>query len=276
MAPVPGPVPALSAHPRTPRLVRLVRWSRLVLHLGTAAFLLRFVVPRADPEQARIIKSRWAADLLSLLALRLEVEGEPPPADGRGVLLVGNHVSWVDVFAIGAVRHTRFVAKSDIRDWPLAGVIAERAGTLFVQRTRRHDTGRTAARVHEALAAGDCVGFFPEGTTTEGDRLLKFHSSLFEPAVAHGAPVHPLAIRYLHVDGTPCRAAAFAGELSFAQSLGLVIRTREIVVKLAFAEPIDPAGLGRREVAAIARERVAALLGLPPEIPPTPSNVTSP
>lgn len=250
-------------HHRTPRVIRVVRWTRLFLHLGSAAFILRFVFPRAHPQRRRELGSRWAQDLLGILAIRLECEGEPPASPDAGALVAANHVSWLDVFAIGAVRHTRFVAKSEIRDWPVAGPIAERAGTLFVRRERRHDTGRIASHVKDALAAGDCVGLFPEGTTTEGDRLLKFHSSLFEPAVAHGARVHPVALRYLHADGTPCRAAAFVGDLTFAQSLGLVIRTREIVVRVSFADPVEPAGRNRRELAAATQERVATLLGLP-------------
>ena len=104
---------------------------------------------------------------------------------------------------------------------------------------------------------------FPEGTTTEGDRLLKFHSSLFEPAVANRARVFPVAVRYENADGSPLRAAAYVGDLSFAQSLGQVIRTRETTVRIAFAEPIDPDGLSRQQVAAEAHRRVATLLGLP-------------
>jgi len=252
-------------HHRTPRVVRAVRWTRLILHLAWAAFMLRFVYPRADAERRRELGSRWSQDLLALLAIRLECEGEPPEIQATGALIASNHISWLDVFAIGAVRHTRFVAKSEIRDWPVAGMIAERAGTLFVHRARRHDTGRIANHVKEALAAGDCVGLFPEGTTTEGDQLLKFHSSLFEPAVAHGTPVHPVALRYQHPDGTPCRAAAFVGELTFAQSLGLVIRTREMVVRIAFSEAVEPAGRNRREVASQTHARIATLLDLPPQ-----------
>jgi 1-acyl-sn-glycerol-3-phosphate acyltransferase len=250
-------------HHRTPRFIRFVRWTRLILHLGSAALILRFVYPRAGPERRRELGTRWSRDLLAILAIRLDCEGESPPEAGHGTLIAANHVSWVDVFAIGAVRHTRFVAKSEIRDWPVAGLIAERAGTLFVHRARRHDTGRIANHVKDALAAGDCVGLFPEGTTSEGDRLLKFHSSLFEPAVAHGARVHPVALRYLYPDGTPCRAAAFIGELTFAQSLGLVIRTREMVVRVAFCEPVDAAGRNRREVALETHARVARRLDLP-------------
>jgi 1-acyl-sn-glycerol-3-phosphate acyltransferase len=143
--------------------------------------------------------------------------------------IAANHVSWLDIFAISRRAPTRFIAKSEIRDWPLAGWIAERAGTIFIRRERRRDTGRISERVHAALAEGDCVGLFPEGATTEGDEMLKFHSSLFEPAVANAAHVHPCAIRYERADG-PCREVAYVGELSFMQSFGLVMRQRGVVV----------------------------------------------
>ena len=160
------------------------------------------------------------------------------------------------------MRSTRFIAKSEVRDWPLAGWIAERAGTIFIRRERRRDTARINDLVGEALARGDCVGLFPEGTTTEGDALLPFHSSLFEAAVANRAHVHPCAIRYEHADGSLCRAMAYVGELSFMQSLGLAIRQRGVVARLRFAPGVDTAGRGRREVAAAAEASIASLLGV--------------
>jgi 1-acyl-sn-glycerol-3-phosphate acyltransferase len=106
-------------------------------------------------------------------------------------MIAANHVSWLDIFALSAAWPTRFVAKSEIRDWPAAGWIAERAGTLFIRRERKRDIARIHEQIHEVLERGDCVGLFPEGTTSEGDTLLKFHASLFEPAIANGARVHP-------------------------------------------------------------------------------------
>lgn len=179
-------------------------------------------------------------------------------------MMAPNHVSWIDTFAVSAVRPTRFIAKSEIRDWPIAGWVAQKAGTIFIRRAKRNDTARINELVHAALEEGDCVGFFPEGTTSEGDKLNKFHSSLFEPAVANRARVQPVAIRYEYPDGSLCRAMGFVGDLSFAQSLGLVARQKRIIARLCFAEPIDPAGLTRRDVAKIAQERVASLLGLAP------------
>jgi 1-acyl-sn-glycerol-3-phosphate acyltransferase len=240
-----------------------VRWTRLLLHVASSFLTLRFAWPRADARRRHEIAVRWSQDLLAILAIRVRCEGRHPPHGRQGAMIAANHVSWADIFAIASVRHTRFIAKSEIRDWPLAGWLAERSGTIFIRRARRHDTARINALVHDALAGGECVGLFPEGTTTEGDRLLKFHSSLFEAAVANRARVYPVAVRYEHPDGTPLRSVAYVGDLSFAQSLGLVIRTRETIARLAFAEPIEPDGLTRQEVAAEAHRRVASLLGLP-------------
>lgn len=181
-------------------------------------------------------------------------------------MIAANHVSWLDIFAIMSVRPALFIAKSEIRRWPGAGWIADRAGTLFVHRARRHDTARINARVHEILARGDCVGLFPEGTTTEGDRLLPFHTSLFEPAIANRATIHPAAIRYEAADGSRRSDFAYVGGMTFLESLARVVASRGVVVRLEFGAPIEPSqGRDRREAARLARQRIASLLHLDPQ-----------
>ena len=255
--------PATLSASRTPRLLRALRWTRLVLHLAWALALLRFAWPRADAGRRHEIATTWAGNLLTILAIRVRCEGRLPPRGRHGAMIAANHVSWADIFAIASIRHTRFIAKSEIRDWPVAGWLAQRSGTIFIRRARRHDTARINAMVHDALADGECVALFPEGTTTQGDRLLKFHSSLFEPAVANRARVYPVAVRYEHADGTPLRSVAYYGEQTFMQSLALVIGTRETIARLSFASPIETDGLSRQQVAAETHGRVATLLGLP-------------
>jgi len=250
-------------HPRAGRVLRFVRWTRILAHVGAALLILRFIFPRASRERRRALHGWWSRKLVRLLGMELRVEGPAPPTDERGAMISANHVSWLDVFLVSSVRPTRFIAKSEIREWPVAGWIAERAGTLFVRRARRHDTGRINDIVQGALADGDCVGLFPEGTTTMGDRLLKFHSSLFEPAVVNAAHVHPLAIRYEHADGSLCRAAAY-DDLTFMQSLSLIARQRGVVARLIFAERLEARDSTRRDLARDAGERIATLLGLPP------------
>jgi len=241
------------------------------MHVVAALFLLRFVFPRASLERRRALHAWWSRKIVRILGVEVHIEGPPP---GPGTLVAANHVSWIDVFCVSSVRSTRFIAKSEVRDWPVAGWIAERAGTLFVRRARRRDTARINDIVHAALAQGDCVGLFPEGTTTMGDRLLKFHSSLFEPAVANRASVHPIAIRYEHSDGSLSKAMAY-DDLSFMQSLALILRQRHVIARIAFLDVVEVDGLTRREVAAVAQERIASRLGLPspgsePRTPPGP------
>jgi 1-acyl-sn-glycerol-3-phosphate acyltransferase len=231
-------------------------------HAVAALAILRLVFPRAGAVRKRALVGWWAGKLLRIVEVTARIEGEPPAPGEAGAMIAANHVSWLDIFALQAVRPTRFVAKSEVRDWPIAGWIAERAGTLFIRRSLRRDIARINEMVQGALGAGDCVGIFPEGMTTEGDELRKFHSSLFEAAVVNHAQVHPCAIRYEHADGSLCRAMAYVGELSFMQSLGLVIRQRRIVVRIRFAPPIDAASATRRDLAASCRAAVASLLGL--------------
>jgi 1-acyl-sn-glycerol-3-phosphate acyltransferase len=232
----------------------------MAAHAGYAALILRFVFPRVDAARRRALVRWWSARLVRILGVEVRVAGEPPRAESPA-MIAANHISWLDIFVVMSVQPARFIAKSEIRDWPIAGWIADRAGTLFIRRARRHDTARINEQVHAAFAEGACVGLFPEGTTTEGDQLLRFHSSLFEPAIANAAAVHPAALHYAHEDGSPCRAMAYVGEISFMQSLGLIIRQRGVVAHLAFAAPVDAAGNDRRTVARTAHERVASLLG---------------
>jgi 1-acyl-sn-glycerol-3-phosphate acyltransferase len=231
-------------------------------HAVLAALLLHIVFPRVSAGRRRIITQWWSGKLLRILNVRARVEGAIPDATERGAMIAANHVSWLDIFLISSARATRFIAKSEIRDWPAAGWIADKAGTIFIRRDQWRATSGINDRVRIALEAGDCVGLFPEGITTEGDTLLKFHSSLFQSAIANEAHVHPAAIRYETREGALCREMSFIGERSFMESLALIIRQKAVVAKVVFAAPIDTAGTTRREVTQAAEGRVATLLGL--------------
>lgn len=240
----------------------------MLLHALHGAFILRVVFPRVAPRRRRELVGWWSGKLLRIAGVSVQVQGEPPTATETGAMIAANHVSWLDIFAISSVRPTRFIAKSEIREWPLVGWIAERAGTIFIRRERRRDTARISQRVHAALAEGDCVGLFPEGTTSWGDEVRKFHTSLFEPAVANAAHVHPCAIRYEDEDKALCREMAYADDLTFPQSFRRVLRCRGVTVRLVFAPPIETAGRTRREVAPLAQATVTSLLGLDPGTEP--------
>jgi 1-acyl-sn-glycerol-3-phosphate acyltransferase len=236
----------------------------MLAHAARAALILRFVYPRATPERRRALMHWWSGRLLAILNIKPHVDGEPPGTAATQAMIVANHVSWIDIFLISSVRPTRFVAKSEILAWPVAGWIADRAGTLFIRRDQMRDMARIDARVREVLQQGDCVGLFPEGITTEGDELRKFHTSLFEPAVANGAHVHPAAIRYEHPDGSLCRQMSFIGERTFGESMGLILRQREVRARIMFAPPIETAGASRRDIARRVESEIARLLDLDP------------
>jgi 1-acyl-sn-glycerol-3-phosphate acyltransferase len=231
-------------------------------HAVLAIVLLSSIYPRLAPPRRRAVVGWWSGKLLRILNIRVRVEGLAPRAREHGAMIAANHVSWLDIFLVSSVRPTRFIAKSEIRDWGIVGWIAERTGTLFIRRDQLRDTARINALVHDALAGGDCVGLFPEGITTEGDMLHKFHTALFEPAVANEAHVHPAAIRYEKPDGSLCREASFRGERTFMESISLVIGERAMVARIAFAPVVETPGAHRRDVAREAQARIASLLGL--------------
>jgi 1-acyl-sn-glycerol-3-phosphate acyltransferase len=228
----------------------------MAAHAAAGALILRFVYPRTPPARHAQLMRAWSRKLLRILRVETVVEGTLPAWSGP-VMIVANHVSWLDIFVIASVRAARFVAKREIRDWPVVGWIVEKAGTLFLAREARRDLARMSEHVHGALAAHDCVGLFPEGTTTEGDAVLKFHASLLEPAIRNAARVVPVALRYESPAGELCRNASFAGEITFMQSFARVVRERRMVARIAFLEPVDAAGRDRRALAAQLRERIA-------------------
>jgi 1-acyl-sn-glycerol-3-phosphate acyltransferase len=208
------------------------------------------------PARDRAI-SRWSDKTLKILGVRLAAG--TPPEFTHGAMLVANHISWLDVFVIHAARRVHFVSKHEVRDWPLVGWLAERAGTLFIQRAKKADTARINQEMHALLRDGAWVAVFPEGTSTDGRKLLRFLPSLFQPAVDENLPVVPAALQYQTPQGAYTDAAAYADNVSFAQSLWRIAGEKEIVARLTFGLPIR--GDHRRELAEAAYQEIAGVLG---------------
>jgi 1-acyl-sn-glycerol-3-phosphate acyltransferase len=178
-------------------------------------------------------------------------------------VFVANHVSWLDIWLIYALRPVRFISKADVRAWPVVGWLAEKTGTLFIERERRQHTAAIIKEAEAALAQGDCIGLFPEGTTTDGLRLLPFHASLFQAAVAQQAPIVLIAIRYRLADGGVDTAPAYYGDLSLADSLRAVLARRRIRVEARYLGTLISAGKTRRELSRAAENAIATALNLP-------------
>lgn len=254
--------PKITLPPRTQshRLVRVVRWLRLLTHIGVALMLVGMIFPRISVKGRENITGWWARKLLRILNVSLSIHGARPTSVVRNLIVAANHISWLDIFVINATQPARFIAKAEIRDWPIAGWLCDKSGTIFIQRARRHDTVRINDTMRNVLAEGATIGFFPEGTTTAGDKLLKFHTSLFEPAVVNAATIAPAAISYRTSDGERCGAAAFIGELSFAESVATMIAEKSMIAVITFAPQIEATGLTRRELAFRSEAAIAKIL----------------
>ncbi len=249
--------------PDTRQFIRVIRWTRLFIHVGWALALAAAVFPRVSIATRARITQRWSAKLLRILNIVLSVHGARPAEGARNLIVAANHVSWLDIFVINSAQPALFVAKSEIRDWPVTGWLCERSGTIFVRRAKRSDTGRINIEMRDTLATGATVGLFPEGTTTAGDRLLKFHSSLFEPAVVNAATVAPVAVRYFTSEGEPTDAAAYYGDIGFSDSIRQIIGQKSMIADITFAPTIHAGGITRRVLAQKSEAAIAAILDLP-------------
>src|SRR5215813_15628246 len=207
----------------TARCVRaLGLLGQLLLMLAGAVV----VAPRLSPGTRGALGARLAVRTLHTLQVRVRRLGATP-YDGP-MLLVANHVSWLDVYALNAlVGGPRSVAKSEVARWPIAGAIARGFGTFFHVRGNCRDAARAKDAVAAALRAGERVVVFPEGTTSEGDEVGPFHAAFFQAAVDARVPVQAVAVRYPGPAGRPDPAAAFVGDMTFVASLARVLRRRQ-------------------------------------------------
>ena len=196
--------------------------------------------PHLSQPARAVLTQRWSCHLLHILAIKVRVSGKAPGVYPANTLVVANHISWLDIFALNSVTVSRFVAKKELLGWPLAGYLVKNAGTLFIDRNNRRDASRVNEQLAEALKNGGCMAVFPEATTSEGLSLLPFKPSLFESARLAHATVQPVAIRYQTPGGHYCAAAAYAGDTSFWQSMNLILATRAMVVDLVYTEAIPP------------------------------------
>jgi 1-acyl-sn-glycerol-3-phosphate acyltransferase len=170
---------------------------------------------------------------LSALDVHYRVEGQPP---GRG-LVVANHLSYLDILIFSAVMPCFFVAKAEIKNWPYFGRAARTGGSLFIDRNSPASAEKVAALIAERLVLPVPVLFFPEGTSTDGSSLLRFHSWLFEPAIRAGAPVTAAALRYVPLNGAEERELCWFGDHPFLSHLWKTLGTAGFTAELRFSEP---------------------------------------
>jgi len=165
----------------------------------------------------------WSRQLLRLCRVQVSIQGQPQ-TEGA-VLWVANHVSWLDIFIINSVRSTHFVAKSEIRRWPLLGWLVAGSGTVFIDRGRRHAIKEVATQLQQLFAQQQVVGLFPEGTTTDGLDVKNFHNSLFATVIGAQVPLQTIALRFFAGNKRSTRFA-FTGEQSLVANLWFLLSSK--------------------------------------------------
>ena len=222
----------------------------MVLHLAQGLATIAIVFPRAGrPRRDRLIR-QWDAKLLKLFAVRVSVDA-PHGFDARAPqrLFVGNHVSWLDIYVMQAITASRFVAKSELAAWPVLGRLVRDTGTIFIERARRSDTRRINSVLKQHLSDGDIIAVFPEGTTSDGGDVRKFHANLFQSALDAGAQIVPFCLRYTDAKGQLSTAPAYLNDLTFWDSVKLTLREPRLRCELTIFSPLETAGRDRRQLA---------------------------
>lgn len=237
------------------------RLLRVLLHLFVGLAICALVFPFIGAAARTAHIRRWSEKLLALCRVEVRIS-DAGIAEARRALIVSNHISWLDIFVINTLHPCRFVAKSDIRSWPLIGWLCEKTGTIFISRGKLRDVRRIYQGLVTSLHAGEHVAFFPEGTTAAQGRLLPFHANLFEAAIEAGVPVQPFALRYTDSSGRLHPAVNFIGDMTFVQSMLTILKAGKITAQLVVlpAIPTDKTS-HRRELADAAHAAIAQGLG---------------
>jgi 1-acyl-sn-glycerol-3-phosphate acyltransferase len=223
------------------RIVAVILW----ILLGFAILLVYYQwapIPRRDA-----LYKWWSTVMLRICGIRVDVIGEPLPF-GSG-LLIANHVSWIDIFVLCSRRATIFVAKREIRQWPVLGWLVALVGTIFIERGNRKAVTNVGIQMARRFEKSQLVGLFPEGTTSDGMDVLPFHAGLFEPALQSGVAIQPVALRY-RLRGQRSSFAAYVGDESLVANAWRVLGESGVSVDVVYLPPMrrsdSEAGYGSR------------------------------
>jgi 1-acyl-sn-glycerol-3-phosphate acyltransferase len=247
------------------KLLRVaVRLPAMIFLLLLGLFILFALFPRWEYARQRLMIKRWSGWLLTSVGV---VPQELQLADAQTlstisgpVLLAANHVSWLDIFVINAIQPAHFVAKSDIRSWPLVGLLCDRSGTIFVERSRRTAVREVLQVMADRLTRQGIVAVFPEGTTGDMYTLQPFHSNFLQAAVTTRSSIVPLGITYKNADGNVADAVQFIGETTFAASAIKIMSQPKIIAKLIITQTIRVTEQTRHELCEATQQQISQAL----------------
>ncbi|WP_028695211.1 lysophospholipid acyltransferase family protein [Pseudomonas cremoricolorata] len=244
----------------TARLARLLAVLGLGIGMASAMAAAERLGLKPSLQRRQRWSRRFMRHLVAALPFQVEVIGTLPQ---RPMLWLSNHVSWTDIPLLGMLTPLSFLSKAEVRHWPLAGWLAEKAGTLFIRRGGG-DAQRLRGQIAEQLHSAQPLLIFPEGTTTDGRELRTFHGRLLAGAIDSGTPVQPVAIEYRR-DGKADRLAPFVGDDDLLSHLLRLFALPRGQVRIHLLEPIESRGRERAVLALQAQQAVyLALFGVAP------------
>jgi len=248
----------------------LFRLSRTALHLAGGMLTVALIYPFITQGTRLALKQRWSRQLLTMLGVSQKVGAGDTPrskypwgATNKAIaahptgLLVANHISFLDIFVINAWAPAAFVAKDDVRNWPLLGWLSHHTDTIFMQRGSRRAAHAARDHLVGQLRAGQLIAVFPEGTTSDGHTVQPFHGALFQSAIDAGVPVMPVALRYIDAQTQQSsHAADFVGDMTLVSCLWSIAASTGLIAQIEPLPALAPDSLDRRHLAARAHHAV--------------------
>lgn len=242
------------------QLTRIYRIFLVIFYTLTGFIIAGLFLPIASKPLKSMLISWWCKRLIGAFNIKVIVTGDIPPANLSHAMVIANHVSWADIHVLNSIIPLRYIAKADIKNWPVFGFFAKQVNTLFIDRTKKQDAMRIVDTTTDCLLAGDRLCLFAEGTTTDGTTILPFKSSLIEAAIRAEVPIYPVAIHYVMPDGSPNTAMAYAGETTLKESMQNALTIQQPVVHVHFLAPIMTKNQDRRALALLTHALIAKQL----------------
>ena len=235
------------------RLLVSIVWTGIAGFVVIPGGILRTLSLPLGLKVSTVAGHIWGKGICWILGVKVSVQGPLPP---KGVVVVANHWSWLDIPVLYSVFPGCFISRHEVAGWIGFGVLARAGGTLFVVRGKRAGARKTIEEMGEWLGAGARVVFFPEGRAWNGKEILHFKSTLFSAPINSGKPCVPIGLAY------DSREAAWASEMSFPEHFASFCASGGCEARIFIGDPVVPKG-SRKEMAATLRKSVAALSGLP-------------
>ena len=235
----------------------IAKFLRVIAQVLRGYWTIRTIFPKLNDEQQARYVEVWARGMLAIIGIEVRVKGHPAPGP---VLMAANHISWLDILVMHAACHCRFVAKSEIRSWPLVCVLTTGGGSLYIERGSNRDAMRVVHQMATALQQGQVLAVFPEGGTGDGVTLLPFHANLLQAAISAGAPIQPIALQFLDAQTQQTSLApCYRDTDTLVSSLWRTLCAPPLLAQVRYGESQIAQGRNRREWASDLQETVAHL-----------------